>query len=588
MLDNMARKLQILLSQLSRQPNVDLETRKTLEDLSAFITTASQMAREKGIAERLKAISEESQKSLESISRAGIPASTKEATERSLEIVNTWRPIFQLLIRQREFRKLMVNSLRIIRRLFLRYGEDVMENASQKFVEGESVSSIYESTKEQIREKSEERQMTDEEWKTIEKEITQVFAILSREPTYREGLDRLFRLFDLFRSSAKTLTDQLPSAEPHARRAQFETEELVSVFAKRETLDKFKIDLRNLIAKFEDNAELKNYFTEVREFILSTKSEEFVHSEEFKAKSKELYYRGRYRMQQLKDEPALNSFLNTTDELLDNIKNDEFVKILRHQAGILTSDLSYVDMEGNTRIDTDMLSKLQSVVGPVLAETLKYIPLPRIETSDSYRDFWLDNIILCGYDILPENIRIHTETDSELSLREGETKSMNIRLVIVLDKLRTELKDMSFYYKKKSFPEVSDKGRVTLRFGGEGANLRFTFNVVQDELSRTSKITEGCVNFQIVNMDIDFDYSTITHTTLLPFMTSWYKQQIAYEIETAVEKNLTSIVQDIGQRLSEALTEVNRPLQTGIEMARKAFKSTDIAQIYEKRREKLE
>jgi len=165
---------------------------------------------------------------------------------------------------------------------------------------------------------------------------------------------------------------------------------------------------------------------------------------------------------------------------------------------------------------------------------------------------------------------------------------MNIRLVIVLDKLRTELKDMSFYYKKKSFPEVSDKGRVTLRFGGEGANLRFTFNVVQDELSRTSKITEGCVNFQIVNMDIDFDYSTITHTTLLPFMTSWYKQQIAYEIETAVEKNLTSIVQDIGQRLSEALTEVNRPLQTGIEMARKAFKSTDIAQIYEKRREKLE
>jgi len=346
--------------------------------------------------------------------------------------------------------------------------------------------------------------------------------------------------------------------------------------------------LRNLIAKFEDNAELKNYFTEVREFILSTKSEEYVHSEEFKQKAKELFYRGRDLMHQLKDEPALNSFLNTTDELLDNIKNDEFVKILRHQAGILTSDLSYVDMEGNTRIDTDMLSKLQSVVGPVLAETLKYIPLPRIETSDSYRDFWLDNIILCGYDILPENIRIHTETDSELSLREGETKSMNIRLVIVLDKLRTELKDMSFYYKKKSFPEVSDKGRVTLRFGGEGANLRFTFNVVQDELSRTSKITEGCVNFQIVNMDIDFDYSTITHTTLLPFMTSWYKQQIAYEIETAVEKNLTSIVQDIGQRLSEALTEVNRPLQTGIEMARKAFKSTDIAQIYEKRREKLE
>jgi hypothetical protein len=98
-------------------------------------------------------------------------------------------------------------------------------------------------------------------------------------------------------------------------------------------------------------------------------------------------------------------------------------KILRQQAGILTADLSYMDIEGKTHVDTEMLSKLQSVILPVLAESLKYIPIPRIESKDYNREYWVDNIVLCGYDILPENIRFHLESDSELSIRDIETKT---------------------------------------------------------------------------------------------------------------------------------------------------------------------
>jgi hypothetical protein len=291
-------------------------------------------------------------------------------------------------------------------------------------------------------------------------------------------------------------------------------------------------------------------------------------------------------MKQYKNDQEIDNFLNSTMELLDNIKNDEFVKILRHQAGILTADISYVDIEGKTQVDTDLLSKLQSVLLPILAESLKYIPVPRITSKDNDREFWLDNITLCGYDILPENIRFHLESDSELSLKDIETKNVNTRLVITLDKLRTELKDMDFYYKKMTFPELVDQGKVTFRLAGDGASLKFVFNVIQDEM-KTTRLTEGYVSFHIHNMDIEFDKSTITHDVLLPFMSNLYKPQIMHQIETSVEENLTGLVQDIGQRLTNSLASVTRPLQTGIDMARKAVKSSPLAQVYEKRREKL-
>jgi len=264
------------------------------------------------------------------------------------------------------------------------------------------------------------------------------------------------------------------------------------------------------------------------------------------------------------------------------------VKLLREQAGVITADLSYTDMEGKTVVDTDMLGKLQSVLLPTLAETLKYIPMPRIESHDKNREFWLDNIILCGYDIIPENIHFHLESDSDLSLKDLEAKRSHTHLVITLDKFRTELKNMNFYYKKKNFPELTDSGVVTFRIGGLGARLRMVFTVDQHTGDKVPRLTEGYADFHIRQMDIDFDKSTLTHDVLLPMMTNMWKLQIQNNIERAVEKNLTNTVQKLSEQLTQTLGAVNRPFTSGLEQARKTVKTSELAQVYQNRREKLE
>jgi len=89
-------------------------------------------------------------------------------------------------------------------------------------------------------------------------------------------------------------------------------------------------------------------------------------------------------------------------------------------------------------------------------------------------------------------------------------------------------------------------------------------------------------------MDINFDKSTLTHDVLLPMMSNMWKLQIQTQIEKIVEKNFTSVIQKLGEQLTQSLNEVNRPfIWGGIETARQVVKKSEIGQVYANRREKL-
>jgi hypothetical protein len=287
-------------------------------------------------------------------------------------------------------------------------------------------------------------------------------------------------------------------------------------------------------------------------------------------------------------EDDLKPFLDSANIMIENIKNDELLQILRSLAGIVQSDLTYVDSEGKPQVDMDILTKLQKVIIPVLVDALKYIPVPRITSSDSHREFSLDNIVLCSYDIIPENISFHLESDSKFSIQDIEVKGTRTYLVIQLNHLRTELKDVEFYYKKKTFPELEDKGLVTFRIKGLGAKLTVTYNVEQAPEDKVPKIMKGNAHFDIADMDIEFNKSTIQHTVLVPMFTRLFKLQIKQEIEKQVETNLQSWIDKLGEMITSTIVQTNKPFLSGLDLAKRAIKSTQLSEVYQKRREKLE
>jgi hypothetical protein len=589
LLEEALKKAEQLISESSSHPSLDPEAQKTLEDLSELLTSARKLGKNKGIADRLQKIAEESAKALEASRRSGVSADTKKKTEDILNYITESRPLFYLLVSSRDFRRLVLDTVQIARRVVYSYGDDIREETKQKFEEGASAQELGQHVKERTKQK-EVPEMNDEEWDTLQEDFQRVLLLLSREPSYREGVDKIFSLLDMFQRTiaSKDLTsDPLPN-EPHFRSAVKETEKLVTSFSGKDTFERFKTHLKGLIEDIQQNEKLHSYLSEVKGFLLESKSEEEIRSEQFKSKSKDLAHRGRELMRELREKQDLDAFFQSANDMLENIKNDEMLSILRHHAGVVQSDISYEDSEGNLHLDTDMLSKLNTVLVPALSEALKYIPLPRIESHNSERDLILDNVILCGYDILPDKIRFRIESDSEVSIRDVEVKGTHTNLVIHLDDLRTELKDVDFVYNKKTFPKFDEKGKATFRIGGNGAKLTLRYEVEQGPNDKYPRMKKGYASFFISDMSIDFDTNTLKHDIMVPMLTSLFKTQIKNEIEREIENNLTGWIEKLGDMMTNQLSQLNRPFLNPIEAAKKAVKSSQFAQIKDKRSEKLE
>jgi chemotaxis regulatin CheY-phosphate phosphatase CheZ len=209
----------------------DPQTLRVLEDIALLIGSVKNMASHKNLAERLQLISEETKKALEEAAKSGASAPTIKATNEAIALMDTWRPLFQLLVTSREFRDLCVDLIKIMGRVLRRHHEGLGKEAEQKFLEGqppkEIVKDIAESSKESFQTPQGEVQVqiSEEEFDQLYDDIARILKNLSQHSTYHDGIQRFFNLLDLWHGQLKeTRKDIKANAAPHARRAQLETE----------------------------------------------------------------------------------------------------------------------------------------------------------------------------------------------------------------------------------------------------------------------------------------------------------------------------------------------------------------------------
>jgi len=139
-------------------------------------------------------------------------------------------------------------------------------------------------------------------------------------------------------------------------------------------------------------------------------------------------------------------------------------------------------------------------------------------------------------------------------------------------------------------PSLSDSGLVTFRIPENGAQLSMYFTIEERPGETHPRLSEGYADFTIHKMDIEFDKSTLKHDVLLPMMINLAKSTIISKIEKAVETNLSNALKQLGDRLTASLGEINRPTFFGgrFGSVKDTIKASDPAQVYAKRRVKLE
>jgi hypothetical protein len=374
---------------------------------------------------------------------------------------------------------------------------------------------------------------------------------------------------------------------PHTQKLQQQAKELVAELSGKEYLDNFLDKFRVLTQRIRDDEEANRWIEDFKSFILEAhpdnKNEK--DAEELRRETRDLVERGRNIVDKWNNKQEVEDFLDAGNDLIENMKNNDLVSNLREKAGILLDDLTYTDITGNRKVDTDLIGTIQKAIVPILADALKYIPIPVLSYSSPEMDFTARDVILCGYDIIPENIYAHLESDSWFNVKELETRKSRTKLVLSLRNIRTEIKDFGFTFKKKTFPQLEDSGRVSVRVGGNGASFKIMFHISQRLEDSVPIFRAADIDFDVDDLDITFDKASINHDILLPMMVGLWKQNIIRSIERSVETSLGPLMNTVGTQLSESLS--TSKFATYLDKAKASLTSMDTHKTLRSRQEML-
>jgi len=605
---NISSGLQTVESKLQEgAPNApDRKSAKIVNDLASLVGATHQMVTDTNLGDRALNLAQEAQLAAKeqglNDTRAlkqkfGIKG--RPLVQRS--VAQIWdenvTPLLRLVMFSKKFRFLVVDIINVARRIFLRTVQagdegEFNDRLERKWTEGQDPNKMVEDVKEKAKDAWTDEKgnvkipVEEDEINALLDDLLEVFSVIASDEKYREGARNLFEIADMMYAQVAEVADKVQEQAnmPHTQKLQQQAKDLVAELTGKEYLENFLKQFRVLANRIRDDEEANQWVEDFKRFMLEPHVDAR-NSEEFRTETRSLVERGRNIVDKWNNRQEVEDFLNAGNDLIENIKNNDLISNLREKAGILFDDLTYVDASGNRQIDSDLIGTIQKAVVPILADALKYIPIPMVSYSSAEMDFTARDVVLCGYDIIPENVYAHLESDSWFSVKELETKKSRTRLVLSLRNIRTEIKDVQFTFRKKTFPQLEDSGRVTVRVGGHGASFKIMFHISQRPEDSVPIFRAADVDFDIDELDIQFDKATINHDILLPMLVGVWKQYIIRSIERSVETSLGPILNTVGNQLSESLA--TSKFSTYLEKAKASLTSMDTHKTLRSRQEML-
>lgn len=220
----------------------------------------------------------------------------------------------------------------------------------------------------------------------------------------------------------------------------------------------------------------------------------------------------------------------------------------------LTKDL-FLNSEGSLKLKTQLWEDITSVILPGLLRHIGYIPIPRIEYTDSQLDLVIENLTLEGQNLLPNAIELEMRNYFKLSAYDKIPNANRHSFWISFSQVQADLRDVAFYVHKKSgFPKIKDSGMADVVISGNGVSgkVHIESAVTKDRVFTVKdvKVKVDKLAFGIRETKHNFLYST-----LKPLAQSLVKKQISKAIEDGIRSGLAQLdaqFVDIRERLEAA------------------------------------
>ncbi|RYN42601.1 hypothetical protein AA0113_g6618 [Alternaria arborescens] len=381
---------------------------------------------------------------------------------------------------------------------------------------------------------------------------------------YQRAIETLLSLAEQYSGHGKNLGQQGKGSVQGAHQndalttAEADLKTLLERFANNTSFDDLIESINQVYKDADQDPELKNWFTRINHFIRKTLQQQgFILEDRSNEEWNQIYddghrlLRGRYR--------------GHTDRIADEFKfigeqfdADPQNKQFAQSVNKLFLDLGQ-DENGQTVFKPHLLKDLSDVILPSIFENVRYVPIPRIEYSDSMVDAVVENLVIEGDNLAPNSLEFGSDNYWRWGRKSISSKNKN-KVMLSVSGVQMDLRDVSYYIKRKQgFPSITDKGVMDIFMGGSGFSFKVemeTADKARENHAQTHFFKVTKVESDIKNLQIKMKKSN--HKLLFNMFKPLLLKVMRPVIQKVLEKQIKDSANQLDGILFDIKTEADR------------------------------
>ncbi|KAF9444701.1 hypothetical protein P691DRAFT_763168 [Macrolepiota fuliginosa MF-IS2] len=315
------------------------------------------------------------------------------------------------------------------------------------------------------------------------------------------------------------------TSSPKVDLALRELRTILERFANNSSLDDV-IDATNvLIDDSRRDPELRRWFTDANDYARRVLLEPgFVIDDECGTMGDQLRERGRHFYDD-KYRDQFDSLFNSVSAWFNAMGEDPLNKRFGEDWARLTKDLLF-DSEGRIKFKQELWDDIRKVILPQIINKVGYLPIPRVEYTDDELDLIVENLTLQGRNLFPNIISLDAQNYFKFSPYDAITDVSHHRVTLTFEQMQADMRDVAFYYRKKTGIKMSDSGIADVLVGGQGLSATVVLNSATRDKSSVFKVESVDVKADTLKFSIRDAKHGFLYKTIKPIATRLLKKQI--------------------------------------------------------------
>jgi hypothetical protein len=409
------------------------------------------------------------------------------------------------------------------------------------------------------------------------------FASLLRRlggtPQYRAAVDNIYTVVDVLTEQVRSMKADSGDVHKSALAAVKQNEsvrtllndaqEMLERFMGGRSFDPFLDYLRLWVDQVRHDTGLRQFFTDARAYIKDVLTDpRLLDDPAVYRRGIELIDLARGYAYKYRDHQYTRMCLDEFKAIVECIRNDPHLSRLADDTKLLAHDVVSTTPEGKMHINTHVISQMRHLLVPLLTEELKYIPIGTIEGTSPDYDYRLQNLVLSGYQVMPEHIFLKFRNGIDFNLKDLAIDKSHHEVKLTVKNMKLHIRDVKFWFKKKKRPvRLEDEGLADIDIKGRGAKLTLFLTVGPSAGKNAIFHVERC------KLDIDrlkLRMRDTKHDFLYNTMTTLFGGIIKLKVERRVEQKVMEFARKLETALSDLVVRLqnarnkNQSSETGI------------------------